>query len=262
MANRGVTETAAVYLYGVSLDTKVGTRGGAKGRRGELVSTGVDGVHAVEAVPCGEFLCWVSPVDPIAFSQELEKNLENLEWLAVHGIRHQQVVGEIAQKETIVPARFGTLFSSQAALLKDVEARRSALKKVFNRIADSDEWGVKVLVLEEDQPAKPVSTAAARSGREYLQQKAARIKKKPERDDVELERFSSALEKVATDSGPAGRVSGAQPGLLWQATFLVARSRRSQWERVLDDFVKQWEGKRRIEVTGPWPPYSFVSDAK
>lgn len=256
MANRGVGEPSAVYLYGVSLAKK----GGARGRRGELASAGVDGVHAVEAVLCGEFLCWVSPVDQIAFSQELEKNLENLEWLAVHGIRHQQVVGEIAQKETIVPARFGTLFSSQAALLKDVETRKSALKKVFNRIADSDEWGVKVLV--EDQPPKPVSTAAASSGREYLQQKAARIKRKPERDDAELEHLASALEKVATDSGPAGRVSGAQPGLLWQATFLVARSRRRQWERVLEDFVKQWEGKRRIEVTGPWPPYSFVSDAR
>lgn len=256
MANRGVAHATAVYLYGVSLDTEAGT----KGRRGALTSAGVDGVHAVEAVPCGEFLCWISAVDQIAFSQELEKNLENLEWLAVHGIRHQEVVGEIAQKETIVPARFGTLFSSQAALLKDVEARKSALKKVFNRIADSDEWGVKVLV--EDQPAKPVSTAAASSGREYLQQKAARIKKKPERDEGELEQLASALEKVATDSAPTGRVSGAQPGLLWQATFLVPRTRRRQWERVLEDFVKQWEGKRRIEVTGPWPPYSFVSDAK
>lgn len=262
MANREVTQATAVYLYGVSLDTQAATPAGTKGRRGEVTSAGVDGVHAVEAVPCGEFLCWVSAVDQVAFSQELEKNLENLEWLAVHGIRHQQVVGEIAQNETIVPARFGTLFSSRAALLKDVESRKSALKKVFNRIADSDEWGVKVLVLVEDRPAKPVSTTAASSGREYLEQKAATIKKKPERDEGELEQLASALEKVATDSAPTGRVSGAQPGLLWQATFLVARSRRRQWERVLEDFVKQWEGKRRIEVTGPWPPYSFVSDAK
>ena len=261
MANRGIAETTAVYLYGVSLDANPDAKGGAKSRRGELASAGVDGVHAVEAVRCGEFLCWVSPVDQTAFSQELEKNMENLEWLAVHGIRHQQVVGEIAQNETIVPARFGTLFSSQAALLKDVEARKAALKKVFSRIADSDEWGVKVLV-GEDRPAQQASTAAASSGREYLQQKAARIKKMPERDDFELEHLASALEKVATDSAPAGKVSGAQPGLLWQATFLVARSRRRQWERVLADFVKQWEGKRRIEVTGPWPPYSFVSDAK
>jgi hypothetical protein len=77
-----------------------------------------------------------------------------------------------------------------------------------------------------------------------------------------VEQLAEALEKVATASAPAGKVSGAQPGLLWQATFLVARSRRSQWDRVLRDFLERWQGQRRIEITGPWPPYSFVSDAK
>lgn len=220
----------------------------------------MDGIHAVEAMRCGEFLCWVSPVDAIAFSRELESNMENLEWLAMHGVRHQQVVGEIAQSETVVPARFGTLFSSQAALLKDVESRKSALKRVFDRIADSDEWGVKVFAEEQRSPA--TAGAPASSGREYLQQKAARIKKRPERGDGDVQEFAEALKKVATGSAPAGKVSGAQPGLLWQATFLVARSRRSEWDRVLRDFLKQWQGRRRIEVTGPWPPYSFVSDAK
>ena len=36
---------------------------------------------------------------------------------------------------------------------------------------------------------------------------------------------------------------------------------RKQWDQALKNFVEKWEGKRRIEVNGPWPPYSFVSDA-
>lgn len=251
MAHRGVAAESALYLYGVSRATQ--------GAPHAVKSPGVDGVHSVEAIPCGDFLCWVSAVDQVAFSRELEANMENLEWLAVHGVRHQQVVGDIAQEQTIVPARFATLFSSPAALVKDVEARKSALKKVFARIADSDEWGVKVLV--EEQPPAATATAPA-SGRDYLRQKAARIKKRPENSDAEIQQLAAELEKVASESAPTGKVSGAQPGLLWQATFLVARSRRKQWEAVLERFVKQWRGKRRIEVTGPWPPYSFVSDAK
>ncbi|HWG48932.1 MAG TPA: GvpL/GvpF family gas vesicle protein [Candidatus Acidoferrales bacterium] len=252
MANRKVATESALYLFGVS-------RGSDK-HPGKLASPGVDGVHPVEAVPCGEFLCWVSPVDAVAFSRELESNMENLEWLAAHGVRHQQVVGEIADKETIVPARFGTLFSSQAALLKDVESRKSALTKVFDRIADSDEWGVKVFA--EEQPSPATADTPVSSGREYLEQKAARVKKRPERADRDVQEFAEALDKVSTESAPAGKVSGTQPGLLWQATFLVPRSKRNQWDRVLQDFLNQWEGRRRIEVTGPWPPYSFVSDAK
>lgn len=253
MANRGVAAAKdALYLYGVS--------SAAQDEIHPLKNPGVDGVHTVTAVPCGEYLCWVSPVDQVAFRRDLEANMENLEWLALHGVRHQQVVGEIAETQTIIPARFGTLFSNEAALIKDVQTRNSALKIVFARIADSDEWGVKVLA--EQQTASPVSSQPASSGRDYLQQKASRMKKKPERNEADLQEFLAALEKVATESAPSGKVSGAQPGLLWQATFLVARSRRKKWEGVLKEFVQKWQGKRRIEVTGPWPPYSFVSDAK
>lgn len=253
MANRGVAAAKnALYLYGVS--------SAAQDEAHPLKNPGVDGVHTVTAIPCGEYTCWVSAVDQVAFRRDLEANMENLEWLALHGVRHQEVVGEIAEMQTIIPARFATLFSNEAALIKDVEERKSALKKVFARIAESDEWGVKVLA--EQQTPAPVSSKPASSGRDYLQQKAAGMKKRPERSDADLQEFLGALEKVATESAPSGKVSGAQPGLLWQATFLVARSRRKKWEGVLQEFVQKWQGKRRIEVTGPWPPYSFVSDAK
>jgi hypothetical protein len=49
---------------------------------------------------------------------------------------------------------------------------------------------------------------------------------------------------------------------LWQATFLVPRAKRRQWDQTLKNFVERWDGQRRIEVNGPWPPYSFVSDAE
>lgn len=184
--------------------------------------------------------------------------MENLEWLALHGVRHQQVVGEVAAQMAIVPARFGTIFSGEAALVKDVLGRKAALNKVFARVAGGEEWGVKVFA---DRPAAAAAVTEARSGKEYLQQKAARLKKRPERNDQELRELATSLEKIATDSAPSGKVSGAQPNLLWQATFLVPRAKRKQWDQVLKNFVQRWEGQRRIEVNGPWPPYSFVSDA-
>jgi hypothetical protein len=242
-----------LYLYGVS-------RAASKkdGQAAKAGSPGIDGVSPVKAVACDDFICWVSEVDHAGFAQDMERNIENLEWLALHSVRHQQVVGEVAAQTAIVPARFGTVFSGEAALTKNVSGRGEALKKVFNRVADADEWGVKVFA-EKKAPAK---ITAAHSGRDYLQQKAAQIKQRPERNDPELQKLAEALEKVATDAAPSGKVSGTQPSLLWQATFLVPRSRRKQWEKVLSEFVARWDGLRRIEVNGPWPPYSFVSDAE
>ncbi|HKD81711.1 MAG TPA: GvpL/GvpF family gas vesicle protein [Candidatus Angelobacter sp.] len=248
--NRKLATENALYLYGVS-------RGMGKTPPGAS-SPGIDGVNPVKPLVCGDFLCWVSNVDQASFTEALERNMENLEWLALHSVRHQQVVGEVAARMAIVPARFGTVFSGEAALRANVTERSKGLAKVFNRVADSDEWGVKVFA--EKQAGRP-TPSTARSGKEYLRQKAAEVRQRPERSDPELQNFVDALGKVASESAPSGKVSGAQPSLLWQATFLVPRSRQKEWDKVLSGFVERWSGVRRIELNGPWPPYSFVADA-
>ena len=270
-ANSGKKSVAAgaLYLYGISRGNDVkAAKPASKSPKsaqkfpsglGKISSAGIDGVHEVRPLVCGEFVCWVCEIDQAGFSEALERNMENLEWLALHGVRHQQVVGEVSAETTIVPARFGTIFSGEPALVKDVQSRKAALSKVFARVGDADEWGVKVFS-ERSAPVAPATVA--RSGKEYLQQKAERIKKRPERNDQELGELATALGKIATDSAPSGKVSGAQPSLLWQATFLVPRARRKQWDQALKNFVERWEGQRRIEVNGPWPPYSFVADAE
>lgn len=268
MANpkRRLAAPGALYLYGISrapgakAEKKPAPKSAPKraARHTKISSAGIDGVHAVRPLDCGEFICWVCEVDQASFAQAVERNMENLEWLALHGVRHQQVVGEVAAQMAIVPARFGTIFSGEPALLKDVQGRKAALARVFARVAGGDEWGVKVFA---ERPAAAVAVTKARSGKEYLQQKAARLQKRPARNDQELSELAGALKKIAADSAPSGKVSGAQPSLLWQATFLVPRARRKQWDQALKKFVQRWEGQRRIEVNGPWPPYSFVSDA-
>jgi len=260
--NKKIKDSGALYLYGIAQNPAgpAANKPGAKpAPLPKIGSAGIDGLHAVEALICGDFLCWVCKVDHASFTEAVERNMENLEWLALHGVRHQQVVGEVAGHMTIVPARFGTVFSGEPALFKDVLGRKAALNKVFARVSGGDEWGVKVFA---ERQAAPAAVTEARSGKEYLQQKAARLKTRPERNDPELQELATALAKIATDSAPSGKVSGTQPNLLWQATFLVPRNKRKQWDQVLKNFVERWDGRRRIEVNGPWPPYSFVSDAE
>jgi hypothetical protein len=246
-SNRKIAATGALYLYGISqAPADAAAKKPAQKLTPKLTkigSTGIDGLHTVLPLPCGEFVCWVCEVDQVSFADAVERNMENLEWLALHGVRHQQVVGEVGEP----------------ALIKDVQGRKAALKKVFARVAGGDEWGVKVFA---ERQVTAVAVTEARSGKEYLQQKAARLKKRLERNDQELQELATALSKIATDSAPSGKVSGAQPNLLWQATFLVPRGKRKPWDQVLKNFVERWEGQRRIEVNGPWPPYSFVSDAE
>src|ERR1041385_8757859 len=108
-SNRKLTGEKGLYLYGVS------RAAGKNAKAAKASSPGIDGVNAVKGIACGDFVCWVSDVNNATFARDMERNLENLEWLALHSVRHQQVVGEITAQMAIVPARFGTVFSGEAA---------------------------------------------------------------------------------------------------------------------------------------------------
>jgi hypothetical protein len=139
-----------------------------------------------------------------------------------------------------------------------VAARKSALKASFQRIADADEWGIRVFAASRPAPAG----GSARSGREYLQKKSAMLQARPSRTlEPEIQEFAAAVAKLATASGEGGKVGSGQRGLRWQTSILMPRARRPKLEALLDRFARQWRERFRVECTGPWPPYSFVGEA-
>jgi Gas vesicle synthesis protein GvpL/GvpF len=236
-----------LYLYGITREGEGAVPG----------ITGVDAAATVEAVPCAGLVCWTSRVNKIEFAEDLGRNMENLEWLAEVSVRHQQAVAAIASSHDILPARFGTVFRSVASLAADVEKNKELLAHDLKRISGCEEWGVKIFGLQ----AQPRAAAGAKSGRDYLQAKAAALRAEaPRTSDPEVQRFVRALERVAVEAAAgAGAVSRGQRGLHWQGSLLVKRSQRGKLQQLMTRFSQDWEGERRIELSGPWPPYSFVS---
>src|SRR5437762_2887173 len=105
-----------LYLYGVSAR--------AGGSQPAIAVPGIDAESPVEAIDCGGLDCWISRVDRREYADRLSENIENLDWIAGAGVRHQRVVGMLARMADIVPARFGTVFLSEESLAADVKARR------------------------------------------------------------------------------------------------------------------------------------------
>ena len=236
----------ALYLYGVSP---------AMAKAPTLKMLGIDGEHGVEAIACSGFLCWVTPVNAHEFAAELARKMEELEWLAESSVRHQRVVSAIAQKMTLLPARFGTIFLSQESLSADVASRAKNLAAAFTRVKDADEWGIKVFLTAPSAPA----LISAKSGKDYLQKKAKAIAAdRKAGPDAEVEKLAAELKKLTRASAVSNKVSSGQQGLQWQSSFLLPRARRKQWDAVLQKYAKRWTESRRIEASGPWPPYSFV----
>ena len=121
----------------------------------------------------------------------------------------------LAQQSAVVPARFGTVFSGDEALIADVKRRKRGIATTLKRVADSDEWGVKVF----GEPPKPLMEVkeGASSGRDYLKRKAVVLERRGERKpDAELTRLVSAPEEDGDRCG-----SGRQ-GQRWTAKPAVA----------------------------------------
>ncbi|HET7748382.1 MAG TPA: GvpL/GvpF family gas vesicle protein [Terriglobales bacterium] len=236
-----------LYLYGITREGE-GTVPGI---------TGVDAAASVDALPCAGLVCWTSRVDKTEFAENLARNMEDLEWLAEVSVRHQHVVSAIATARDILPARFGTVFRTPASLTADVEKKKALLAGDLKRISGCEEWGVKVFGVR----AQPQAAARSKSGRDYLQARAAALRsEEPRTADGEVQRLLPALEEIAVQTAPGtGAVSRGQRGLLWQGSLLIKRSQRAKLQQLMARFTQDWEGERRIELSGPWPPYSFVS---
>jgi hypothetical protein len=100
-----------------------------------------------------------------------------------------------------------------------------------------------------------------RGGKDYLKAKAALLpKRRPQSEIVrELAGFEQALKLISAETAPVGNISSGQRGLTFQTSLLVKRADRKKLESILKKFSERWAETRRIECTGPWPPYSFVS---
>jgi len=237
---------SAIYLYGISQPSR---------KKVQLHAEGIDGEAAIQAVRLAAHDCWISRVDRAEFAERLAENMENLDWLATVGVRHQRAVADLASKVEILPARFGTVFLSDDSLRQHVESGRTSIQSVFKKIAGCEEWGVKVF--KSIQSERPAMIEAA-SGTDYLKRKAQSAMPRTKEEDPELIDFTQSLRDLSADATAGGKASTGQPNLVWHGSFLVKRARQKKFSDMLKQFTAEHGDRYRVECSGPWPPYSFV----
>jgi hypothetical protein len=244
-AENALSPGQALYLYCITA---------ADAPRPKLQAEGIDGNAAVEAREFNSFLCWVSRVSRAEFADSLSERMQDLEWLSAAGVRHQRVVAELARNNTALPARFGTIFLTEKSLAEDVARRKTELKSALQRISGADEWGIKIFrVAEPVRAAVPGETGSA-----YLERKAKAMQPRERTVAEEVRQFAESLGAIVREVAPGGSITQGQPALEWQTSILLPRTSKPKFDAAIQRFARDQQHKYRIEVTGPWPPYSFV----
>lgn len=250
VGKKTAANAAVLYLYAVSQ--------APESVAPVIAAEGIDGGAAVEALRSGKHVCWISRVPKAEFADSLTEHMQDLEWLATAGLRHQRVVAEISSHVSALPARFGTVFLTEESLTQHVKQRSKVFQQAFDRVADADEWGIKIYG-ERKAPRTPMDTP--RSGTDYLKKKSVLLqpRRSGKLDDDVLD-FVENVTKLAVAASPGGKASAGQVGLVWHGSFLIRRSNRKKLDAVLRKYAAEWADIRRIDCSGPWPPYSFVGE--
>jgi len=217
------------------------------------------GGRAPRALAVGEGLWVIASTVPGPEYEEsaLATRLSDVEWVAKCGVAHHDVIARAARMHAVAPFRLLTLFRSEARLVEEVMRLRSGLERALDRVDDRREWVVRVAAVART-PKPP--RARSRSGTSYLMARASQPRG-PLAPTPGARRV--ARELVAELKGLAEQVKRRPSDaahVLYDGALLVSRTREAD----LSNAVRQWAPRLapvgcRVSLTGPWPPYSFVS---
>ena len=211
---------------------------------------GLDGAP-LESVAHQELTAIVSEVDETSIEPTPESA-----W------RHETVVEALMATRAILPVQFGTVLRDLDAVKRTLEGNHDRFLICLRRVRGRVELSVKVLWRRYGAPASGEDTcgAAPASGRAYIETRLAQLGRTEaiRREAEEL----AALLHIPLDR--LADLSTTQvlptPRLALSAAYLVAGSQVAAFQKAVEE-LQAGHPDLSFLCTGPWPPYSFVTDA-
>jgi hypothetical protein len=238
-------------------------------------ANGIEGVEPgsrVEAVSDGDLAALVSLVPLPEYGDErLRSHLEDLAWVERTARRHEAVLEAALREATIVPLRLCTLYRTTEGVRRLLRENRGALHDGLGSVAGCIEWGVKVFVEPSTQLSAPLPEPPSgdRRGARYLlrrqQERALADKASEVRTrcvEVVHQRIAALARSSTTNPPQRPEVHGRDLTMLLNAAHLIERDRTGELRTTVGTLQEEWSALGfAIELTGPWPPYNFVSGA-
>ncbi|TDC76399.1 GvpL/GvpF family gas vesicle protein [Actinomadura sp. 7K507] len=278
----------AVYLYGVARDLDPAALGDAAGVAGA----------PVRGVVAGGLTALVSTVRLEEYGEAaLRANLEDLAWLEATARAHHDVVDRAAHSAPTAPVRIATLYSDDARVAEVLAAQGERFGAVLDRITGRSEWGVKAYASAETlrgdppprtqddgDPSDPGGGLAPRAepltgprpaaapegggvGTAYLRRRQDERRRRADAgrrvgeaaDGLHAELAGHAVASRHHPPQDPG-LSGRRDTQILNVAYLVDEDRAERFLAVARAASERLPGIE-LEVTGPWPPYSFIDTA-
>jgi hypothetical protein len=249
------------------------------------------GETKVRTVTCSGLAVLVSDVSLAEFGEAaLRRNLENLDWLDEVAREHHYVIDAAARLLPLLPARLATVYSGEAALCAALAGRRDQLRTALRRVGGRVEWGVKAYAAAEPgtaaEPDKAERAPAAEkraeagasgdagqdtegrsgAGLAYLKRRRAQLNANRESKTAAVNAAAAIHADLTAKAADArlhppqsAQLSGIRRPMLLNAAYLLEPADGVSFTAAVAGNATA-HPELKVELTGPWPPYSFVGD--
>ncbi|MGW1895797.1 GvpL/GvpF family gas vesicle protein [Streptomyces sp. NPDC002004] len=218
----------------------------------------------------GGLVAVVDDVPARDFSEDaLKEHLEDLDWLAATARAHEAVVAALTTVTTTVPLRLATVCLDDSGVRRLLESAHDGFLRALDRLEGRVEWGVKVYAgLGAAQPVGSTGgdpSAPRPAGRDYLRRRLAerRAAESGRREATELaqelhRRLTALSEEQVLHRPQDARISGVPGENILNAAYLVPRAHCEEFARDVEAVNATTDDAVRVQLTGPWAPYSFA----
>ena len=274
-----MSEGTGVWAYAIT------ETGCLSGPDGEVDLSGLTGVGEtrVRTAACRGLAALVSDVSLAEFGEAaLRENLENLDWLDEVAREHHHVIDAAARLFPVLPLRLATVYSGDAAVCAALAEHVEQLRDVLRRVGGRVEWGVKAYPdqggpdqagPDQGGPAAAGGNLAAGdagpgggAGLAYLKRRRAQLAAASEGKATAVSAARAVHADLTARAAGArlhppqsAQLSGVRQPMLLNAAYLLNPSDTVTFTAAVAGQATAHR-ELRIELTGPWPPYSFADD--
>ncbi|WP_158751914.1 GvpL/GvpF family gas vesicle protein [Acidobacterium sp. S8] len=197
------------------------------------------------------------PASDLAVIVSEHSPVENLSDRA--GVEHARVIADCFKSSTVLPFRFGTVFSDDESLRRSVRSNQRQFLTNIERLRGKAEMHLKVVLDDccREQLHAYSAQANTGTGREYLMQLRENATRQRERQtkaravSVQMHRmFAPLAEEVSCRRTDSGKMLLDIAHLIDHKCVERYQNKYSSASQIMKDC--------QMQLSGPWPPYHFV----
>jgi hypothetical protein len=196
----------------------------------------------------------------------INRRLSDLDWVSRAALAHEAVVESFISSAALVPMKLFTIFTGDERAAEHIQSHRQRIDQAIARVRGRIELGVRVTMIPTAKSVRPSRGNGEATGAAYLSGKKAQRDRAAEFANRARDTVAELYDGLAAMAADVARRSASElpmkgGPLLLDAAFLVPRSR----ERSFRLAVKRQAAALQpsgysVSMTGPWPPYTFVTD--